>query len=224
MPSTPNTPDSADSLDTFTTNASFCSLSLSSSPVTDGEEGLAEEVAATKTTGEAGELGQMSFASTFSVDTRSLARLRLQSPDSPNFFTWRFTHDWCLTKGHLRCSGEDHFSALKPPRAAERCSSLARWTLDTYPYLQAEGWDWRYGVYSETPDHAPLVGTTNPESRVCYLLGCNASGQAPLSFAASLVPGLLGYKQLDAEELDLFRVLTIRRFALLPSVMNKQFV
>ena len=148
---------------------------------------------------------------------------RLAYPDSPNFFTWGFTHDWCLTKGHLRCSGEDHFSALKAPRALERCQSLAKWALNTYQYLIQDGWAFRYGVYSETPDRCAIVGTANPDSRVCYLLGCNASGQAPLSFAASLIPGLLGYRRLSEEQQDLFKVLNIRRFALLPSVMNKQF-
>jgi len=129
----------------------------------------------------------------------------------------------CLTKGYLRCSGEDHFSALKAPRAIERCQALAKWALAHYPYLVTDGWDYRYGVYSETPDKCALVGTPHPESKVCYLLGCNASGQAPLSFAASLVPGLLGYRRLTEEQQDLFRVLNIRRFALLPCVMNKAF-
>jgi hypothetical protein len=53
----------------------------------------------------------------------------------------------------------------------------------------------RYGVYSETPDHMPLVGVPHPDSRVCYLLGCNAWGQASLSFASSLVPSLLGLRE-----------------------------
>jgi len=61
---------------------------------------------------------------------------RLPSPNSMNFFTWEFTHDWCLTKGNLRCSGEDHFSSLKPPRCEERCGNLAKWTATKYPYLK----------------------------------------------------------------------------------------
>lgn len=146
--------------------------------------------------------------------------LRLRWPDSPNFFTWGFSHDWCLTRGFLRCSGEDHFSALKPPRAMERCQALAEWALEKYPYLEAD-LDFRYGVYSETPDRCAIVGIPHPDSRICYLLGCNASGQAPLSFAASLIPGLLGYRRLTEEQLDLFKVMNIRRFALLQCVMEK---
>ena len=102
----------------------------------------------------------------------------------------------------------------------ERCQALAQWALEKYPYLEAN-LDFRYGVYSETPDRCAIVGTPHPDSRICYLLGCNASGQAPLSFAASLVPGLLGYRRLTEDQTDLFKVLNIRRFALLPCVMEK---
>jgi hypothetical protein len=51
---------------------------------------------------------------------------------SSNFFTWGFLHDWCWTNGKVRCSGEDHFSAYKPPLDSERCANLVRWTQDTY--------------------------------------------------------------------------------------------
>lgn len=155
---------------------------------------------------------------------------------SHNFFTWGFTHDWCWTEGAVRISGEDHYSALKPPRSAERCGALAQWTCQAYPEVfgrpagekEGEGacsvnsgeFAWQYGVYSETPDSAPIVGHTDPSSRVCYLLGCNAWGQAVLSYAATLVPGLLDYEALSEEQQDLFSLLTIQRFSLLPSVRN----
>ena len=202
------------------------------------------------------------------TDIASTAEFRLQSPNSPNFFTWRFTHDWCLTKGHLRCSGEDHYSALKPPRAEQRCRALAQWTVNTLPYLlpsetttltttttttttqqtttmlvseqqqqQAVGprldglqYSARYGVYSETPDCSPLVGPAHPDSRVCYLLGCNAWGQALFSYTASLVPTLLGLSPasqgrsgagaLVGEDAEDFRVLDVRRYALLDAVIS----
>lgn len=144
--------------------------------------------------------------------------------NSVNLFTWGFSHDWCLTKGHFRCSGEDHFSALKPPQWEKRCESLARWTAAKYPYLldgkdfSALKYDSKFGVYSETPDSAPLVGRPSDASRVCYVLGCNAWGQASMSYAGHLVPGLLGYEELSEEQKDSMSVLSIRRFALLPSV------
>ncbi len=145
---------------------------------------------------------------------------RFASTYSPNFFSWGFTHDWCLSGGVLRCSGEDHHSALKPPRAEERCEALAEWTAQQYPFLRPgkASCERRYGVYSETPDHSPVVGSTRPDSRVCYLQGCNAWGQASLSYAASLVPGLLGYAELTPQQRDSLKVLTVRRFALLPEL------
>lgn len=160
---------------------------------------------------------------------------------SYNFFTWGFTHDWCWTEGAVRISGEDHYSALKAPRAAERCQSLANWTRQAYPKVFGESapvpvdsaaasdataatgacaYNWQYGVYSETPDAVPIVGQTGPSSRVCYLLGCNAWGQAVLSYCATLVPALLGYRKLTAEEQAYFSLLTVQRFALIPAVLS----
>ena len=149
----------------------------------------------------------------------------ISSPHSPNFFTWGFTHDWCLTNGHMRVSGEDHFSALKAPRMDKRCASLADWTYGKYPYLavaadggEVASYGKQYGIYSETPDKLPLVGLPNPASRVCYLLGCNAWGQASLSYAASLVPGILGFAELDGQQRESLNLLSIQRFPLLPIV------
>ena len=152
------------------------------------------------------------------------ATFRFTSPYSANFFTWGFTHDWCLTNGFLRCSGEDHFSALKPPRTRERCASLASWVVQQYPYFAASELEHnpRCGVYSETADHTAIVGSARPDSRVCYLLGCNAWGQALLSFAASLVPALTGFAELSPEQADLLRLITVRRFALLPAVAQSR--
>lgn len=162
----------------------------------------------------------------------------LRTPNSINLFTWGFTHDWCMTNGYLRLSGADHFSSFKPPRMEERCHELATWAYEKYPYLLPESpastgissslsisaplsdvpYIRQYGVYSETPDSAPLVGTPHRQSRVCYLLGCNAWGQASLSYAASLVPGILGYASLSFKQREHLSVLTIRRYALLPCV------
>lgn len=76
----------------------------------------------------------------------------------------------------------------------------------------------QYGVYSETPDAVPLIGQTHPGSRICYLLGCNAWGQAVMTYSASLVPALLGYEVMSPEQQDKMELLTIKRFSLLPMV------
>jgi glycine/D-amino acid oxidase-like deaminating enzyme len=140
--------------------------------------------------------------------------------NSPNFFTWGYSHDWCMTGGFFRLSGEDGFSALKPPRASEKISNLVKWTRSKFPHLETgiEKMTSSYGVLSSTPDHVPIVGTPSPSSRVAYVLGCNASGQASLSYGASLMPAILGYKPFTLEQKDLFLLLDIRRFALLPAV------
>jgi glycine/D-amino acid oxidase-like deaminating enzyme len=139
---------------------------------------------------------------------------------SPNFFTWGFTHDWCFTNGKVRISGEDHYSAYKAPLCKERCANLTRWTLERYGVADQAGCSsdsslvhQQYGVYSETPDLAPLIGhLSTSKSKVCYLLGCNAWGQTVLSYSSSLVSGLLGYKELDQGQRDSLKLLSIRRF------------
>jgi glycine/D-amino acid oxidase-like deaminating enzyme len=140
--------------------------------------------------------------------------------NSPNFFTWGYSHDWCMTGGYFRLSGEDGFSALRPPRAGEKISNLVKWTRCKFPHLESgiESMTFSYGVLSSTPDHVPIVGTPSPTSRVAYVLGCNASGQASLSYGASLLPAILGYKAFTSEQKDLFLLLDVRRFALLPAV------
>jgi hypothetical protein len=50
---------------------------------------------------------------------------RPPSRPTPNFLTSGFTHDWCVVgSGHVRVSGEDHFSALKPPRRKARARAV----------------------------------------------------------------------------------------------------
>jgi hypothetical protein len=141
---------------------------------------------------------------------------------SSNFFTWGFTHDWCFTKGKVRTSGEDHFSAYKDPRSDERCDNLLKWTLEKYGCDKGDvslaDIPNQFGVYSETPDSAPLIGSLDPRSNtLCYLLGCNALGQTVLSYASSLVPGLLGYAPLSDSERDNMALLSIRRLPLIPT-------
>ncbi len=143
---------------------------------------------------------------------------------SPNFFTFGFAYDWCITGGKWRCSGEDHFSALKAPRHRERCALLAAWSVSQLPALSkpvVEGrFEIQYGVTSETPDYVPIIGTPRPDSRVCYLLGCNALGQSILTYAATLVPGILGFRSLDKFQKQALDLMSIRRFALLPVVQG----
>ena len=123
-----------------------------------------------------------------------------------------------------------------PPYMEERCANLIQWTRAQYTVDNNVGYSHydnndddnnnteipqQYGVYSETPDLVPLVGHWNKDdmavndttSRICHLVGCNAWGQTILSYCSSLIPGLLGYRDLTESEKDCLRLLTIRRFA-----------
>lgn len=142
---------------------------------------------------------------------------------SSNFFTWGFTHDWCFTEGKVRTSGEDHFSAYKDPRCEERCGNLLEWTLEKYgcgkDVVSINDIPFQFGVYSETPDSAPLLGSLDAgKSRLCYVLGCNAWGQTVLSYSSSLIPGLLGYSPLTESQKDNLKLLSISRFGLLATL------
>ena len=138
----------------------------------------------------------------------------MNGPNSANFFTLGFSHDWCVAENYVRISGEDHYSGLKSPRAKQRCGRLAQWGWSKYPYLEfGAEYPATYGIYSETPDFMPLLGKANPTSRICYMVGCNAWGQASLSAAAALAAPLLGYREMSAFERSISDLFSIRRFS-----------
>ncbi len=62
------------------------------------------------------------------------------------------------------------------------------------------------------------MGKPRPDSRVCYLLGCNALGQSILTYAGLLVPGLLGLAPLTPTQRQGLDLMAISRFSLLPVV------
>ena len=107
-----------------------------------------------------------------------------------------------------------------------RYDALVEWAVARHPPLAdsvAAGGDavaFQYGVYSETPDFVPIVGFARPDSRICYLQGCNACGQAALSFAAGMVPALLGYGHLDELQAATLQLFTVTRFPLLPALLG----
>jgi len=147
----------------------------------------------------------------------------MQAPDSANFFTLGFSHDWCVADDFVRISGEDHYSGLKSPRAGERCGRLAKWGWNRYPYLAfGAPYPTSYGIYSETADFMPLVGSPDDNSRICYMVGCNAWGQASLSAAAALAPALLGYREFTPDEARTARLFSLRRFSASATLRRSQ--
>eukprot|EP00035_Acanthoeca_spectabilis_P038248 m.51488 g.51488 ORF g.51488 m.51488 type:complete len:442 (-) comp9055_c0_seq1:74-1399(-) len=134
-------------------------------------------------------------------------------PCCPNLFTYGFSHDWCVVDGVVRMSGEDHFSALKEDHCEERCRRMAEWTYARFPQLDrsapAVG---RAGVYSETPDLLPIFGPPRSGSRLCYLVGCNAWGQAIMSCLGDMVPAAIGLRPYTREEQTIADLCSIQRF------------
>jgi len=53
--------------------------------------------------------------------------------DSPNYFTYGFSHDWCISDNYFRVSGEDHHSAYLHPKHKERCENLRQFIFENYP-------------------------------------------------------------------------------------------
>lgn len=137
----------------------------------------------------------------------------MQYPTSPNLYTYGFSHDWCMIDGVCRMSGEDHFSALKLPYTDQRCKSLAAWTYRRFPQLDRNvPYTGRHGIYSETPDFLPIFSKTTAESSVCYIVGCNAWGQAILSCLGNIVPAVLGYRPYEKDEKEIEALCSIQRF------------
>lgn len=147
--------------------------------------------------------------------------------NSPACYEFSFAHDWAMIDGVMRLSGEDHHSALLPPRSQERCDRLVDWAHERFPWFAGGPNDaqrtsrdreklhtFLHGVYSETPDMMPLVGKLSEKSSILYLQGCNALGQATLTRGASLVPGLLGYATLSTEEQGYAKLLSPQRASL----------
>eukprot|EP00037_Helgoeca_nana_P013928 m.129044 g.129044 ORF g.129044 m.129044 type:complete len:474 (+) comp22304_c0_seq1:20-1441(+) len=134
-------------------------------------------------------------------------------PSCPNLFTYGFSHDWCVVDNVVRMSGEDHYSALKPDLCESRCRNLATWTYEHFPQLdQSQPFVGRAGVYSETPDLLPIFGSPAPQSRLCYIVGCNAWGQAIMSSLGDIVPAALGFREFTADEREIAQLCSIRRF------------
>ena len=72
----------------------------------------------------------------------------------------------------------------------------------------------QYGIYTETPDCVPLLGFMDHDinESICYIVGCNAWGQAILSYCATVVPALLKCRPFTENEKKSMELLSIQRF------------
>ena len=58
---------------------------------------------------------------------------------------------------------------MKKPNAKERCESLTNWAAKLYPQFDKENAQFKYGVYSETVDLCPLIGSFRNQSDLVVL-------------------------------------------------------
>jgi hypothetical protein len=59
----------------------------------------------------------------------------MYSDNSPNYFTFGFSQDWCVSDKYVRISEEDHFSALKESLENSRCKNLSDFVFEKYPFI-----------------------------------------------------------------------------------------
>ena len=98
-------------------------------------------------------------------------------------------------------------------------ADLSKYDAASTKWLQGR---YLYGIYGETPDYMPILGKAHTESRIVYALGCNAWGQASLTFAASVVPGLLGFCALTPAQAEMADAMALSRFKTLPVYLNEK--
>ena len=138
-------------------------------------------------------------------------------PNTPN--AWTFSrHAYYFTRQDnvLLVGGADR--SIRGTRDRHRVDErrpLARlraWATRKLPQLAGrQPCASHYGVFARTPDDLPIVGRRSEQSPVCYLVGCNGVGQTILTYAASLMPGILGYAPLTPRQRRHAEFLSARR-------------
>ena len=68
-----------------------------------------------------------------------------------------------------------------------------------------------YGLCALTRDGLPLVGKLDEKSRIAYIIGCNGYAHSIYPAAAELMPGILGYKELDEQQKEFADFLSPKR-------------
>lgn len=130
-----------------------------------------------------------------------------EGPNTPN--TWNFTEDyhyWTRQNKMLMIGGDDRPIDNKGKTRYSidqdgAFNDLEKWANEKFPWTNGKKpAATHFGIFAYTPDEVPIVGRFYEKDRVFYILGCNGMGQSTLSYAASLMPGLLGYKEMTVEQ------------------------
>ncbi len=127
--------------------------------------------------------------------------------NTPNTWTadkeW---HYWTRQDNGLMIGGEDR-PVLAGSTRAYMCEGddpmekIQVWAKSTFPSLAkksriAE----HFGIFAYTPDRVPIIGKFDQNSRISYIVGCNGCLASLMAFGALLIPGILGYSELTAEQ------------------------
>lgn len=127
-------------------------------------------------------------------------------------------HYWLRQDNILLIGGEDkpviRGNTRNPSYEDEKDSfeKLKEWANKKFPQTKGKTpVATHYGLFCNTSDGLPIVGKFSEDSRISYILGCNGVGQNSLSYGASLIPGILGYVQMDEKQKKFAKLLSPER-------------
>jgi len=134
--------------------------------------------------------------------------------NTPN--SWEFAqkyHYWVRQDNITHVGGSDMIFEKKHARTGrfqeQAMAKLKKWAYTKFPHLEGKKiLQEHYGVFATTPDEIPIVGRFSDNSRIFYIVGCNAKGQSTLTYCASLMPGIMGYKKMTKEEQEFANLLS----------------
>ena len=136
----------------------------------------------------------------------------LPDPKTPYSFSYGGRDD-----GHLWIGGGDLPVTLTNGRVViderEPIANVVSTTRMLFPHLaNTPPHSIHFGVYACTEDSAPIVGRFGDTSRVFYAVGCNGIN-TPLLYGTRLLPALMGYEDLRAEDKPLVDLISPARFS-----------
>ncbi len=137
-------------------------------------------------------------------------------PNTPNAFNYADDYfDWTRQDGVLQVGGCQEVPVCVPFDERQSLNKIVSWSKRTFTRLNdSDVLLYHWGELAYTFDERPIVGKFDENSRVSYIVGCNAIGQSLLSYGASLLPGIIGRAELSDEQKRFCEFLSPRRATL----------
>lgn len=138
--------------------------------------------------------------------------------NTPN--TWNAEkewHYWARQDNVLMIGGEDRPVLEGNTRSyVFKCDDptekIQIWAKKTFPSIaQKPRIAEHFGIFAYTSDKIPIIGKFDQNSRISYIVGCNGCLASLMAFGASLLPGILGYSELNAEQKEFIELLSPNR-------------